>query len=98
MTNNIKHFIGKETYVRQMSLKQFEKVRKHIHTYDHYSILAYGIVVVKAGNEMNQFIGPTVIEIKSGVEHEVLAMTDAVWFCVHGTTEEINDLDGVKIE
>lgn len=102
MSNNIRHHFGDETngntaYIREGLIKQGERIKKHVHSYDHFSILAMGIVVVQANGVMTPYAAPACITIKAGIEHEVLAMTDAVWFCVHGTTKEIDDLDSVTI-
>lgn len=97
-TENIKHHIGADVYIREGLLKQGERIEKHTHNYDHFSILGSGAVTVLVGGVMYPFYAPALIEIKAGMQHEVLAMTDATWFCIHGTLDEIDDLEGVKIK
>ena len=94
----IKHHFGADTYIREGFIPAGQRIVKHIHTYDHYSILGMGVVAVLVDGVMTPFRAPAVVKIEAGKEHEVLAMTDAVWYCIHGTTEEVDDLDGVKIE
>ncbi len=96
-TNNIRHHFGCDTYIREGLIRAGERIKKHKHTYDHFSILAHGVVVVQANGVMTPYSAPACIKIEANIDHEVLAMTDAVWFCIHGTTEEVNDLDGVTI-
>jgi hypothetical protein len=38
-----------------------------------------------------------VMTVPAGVEHKITALSDIVWFCVHGTTETEN-IDEVLIE
>ena len=94
----IKHHFAADAYVREMHIPAGHKGKKHTHTYDHISILGYGTVVVCVDNSMTVYNAPSCIEIKAGKEHEVLAVTDAVWYCIHGTTDEITDLHTVEVE
>jgi quercetin dioxygenase-like cupin family protein len=95
--DRIKHHFGGQAYVREGLVKAGETIRKHTHTYDHLSILGSGIAGVLAGSVFQQLEGPAVVLIKAGVHHEIYAITDIVWFCVHGTLDEIDDLDGVEV-
>lgn len=98
MLESMKHHFVADTYIREGNIPAGMRVGKHQHTYDHASILAKGIAVVLVDGIMIPYIAPHVIEIKANTPHEILAVTDVTWYCIHGTTEEINDLDAVKIE
>ena len=98
MLENIQHHFGAGVYIREGYIPMGMKIGKHTHSYDHYSILATGVVSVLAGGVMTGYKAPACIKIPAGVEHEVLAFVDSVWYCIHGTTDEIPDLNDVKIE
>jgi quercetin dioxygenase-like cupin family protein len=97
MSDNIRHYFGCDTYIREGLIKAGQRVKKHTHSYDHYSILAYGAVVVLANGIMTPYVAPACIKIEANIEHEVLAMADSVWYCIHGTTAEVDDLNSVTI-
>lgn len=95
---NIIHHFGAGVYARQATLKAGSAIQKHIHSYDHLSILGSGKVkLFKNDGTEQEFIGPACIEIKAGIEHAILALEDCVWFCVHSTEfADVDDLDEVK--
>ena len=97
INNSIQHYFGAGTYIRQAMIPSGYRIKKHTHTYDHFSILASGVVSVLANGVMTAYYAPACIKIDKDVEHEVLALMDSTWFCIHGTTEEIPDLDTVHI-
>lgn len=80
------HFAG-GVYAKETRIPVGVKLTQHKHAFDHLSILAAGRVVVAVDGQRKTFDGPACIEIKAGKEHEVTALTDAVWFCVHATAE-----------
>lgn len=66
-------------------------LQQHAHKHDHYSLLLEGSVMVWANAEVKRYFAPTVILIPKGVSHEVTAITDTHWWCLHETDER--DLD-----
>ncbi len=60
----------------------------HIHKYSHLSILASGDVIVNCDGVKQEYSAPACIEIKAGVVHEIQALSDVVWYCVHATDEK----------
>ena len=94
----IQHHFGADVYIREGVIAKGSRIVKHTHTYDHYSILGAGVVAVLANGIMTPYYAPACIKIDKDVEHEVLALTDAVWYCIHGTLAEVNDLDKVHIK
>ena len=90
----ITHHFSSGVYAKQVDIPAGLELFQHRHKFDHMSILASGRVLVRRGDERREYIGPAVIEIKAGVHHAVLALTDAVWFCVHHTHE----IDPEKID
>jgi quercetin dioxygenase-like cupin family protein len=71
------HNYAKETHIPAgCSLSQ------HVHPFDHKSILESGRVRVTADGVSRIYEGPAALVIKAGVQHQVEALTDAVWFCI----------------
>lgn len=71
-------------------------VGQHAHKFDHLSLLGKGKVVVKTDEWEREFDAPAILEIKAGMHHEIRALTDAVWFCIHAT--EVTDPDLIDQE
>lgn len=68
----------------QMELFKGNTALKHVHSYDHLSILAEGKVVVSSdGSEDVIYTAPACITIKKNVHHAVTALEDSLWYCVH---------------
>lgn len=83
----ILHHFGGGMYAKETQIPRGVKLTQHVHSFDHMSILAAGKVMVRAGGWIECFQAPKLIEIKAGIAHEVEALTDATWFCLHATNE-----------
>jgi len=82
-----------------MTLPKGYEALSHAHKYDHLSILGKGRVIVKTDDTSNEYVAPACIEIKAGTHHSITALEDAVWFCIHATTETDPDaIDKVLIQ
>lgn len=93
------HHFSAGVYAREMRLLGGMQAITHAHKYDHLSILAAGIAVVKAGDSLTTYHAPACIEIKAGIPHSILAIEDVTWFCIHATDEtDEAKLDEVLIE
>ena len=69
---------------KQVLLRKNMVASKHIHDYDHISILASGKVGVFVDDEEEQIVeAPAILKIEAGKEHSVFALEDSVWFCIH---------------
>lgn len=82
---------------KETKIRAGRKLMQHLHAFDHISILATGTVAVKAGEADEKYIkGPAHLIIKAGVKHEVRAVTDVVWYCIHspGPDAKLNDFEG----
>lgn len=82
------HFIGQTqargVYAKEVHIPAGYEIVSHSHAYDHLSILASGTVMLTVGNAAAMFlIGPRAINVVAGLPHTIVALTDAVWFCVH---------------
>lgn len=81
------HHFAAGLYAKESMVPSGYVVGKHIHGYSHLSVLASGKAIVTAGDVVKEYTGPTCIEIKAGIPHEILAVTDVVWYCIHATDE-----------
>lgn len=88
-TENVHHhFVGQDqdrgVYAKEVHIPAGYELVSHQHPYDHLSILAKGTIMLTVGDTPGQFlIGPRAITIAAGVEHSIVALIDAVWFCIH---------------
>lgn len=96
----IVHHFSDGLYAKQATFPAGAVVAKHTHDFSHLSVLAQGKVVVKVAGEEDCFYeAPACIEIKAGKEHAVIAIEEAVWFCIHATDEkDPNRVDEVLFE
>lgn len=85
----IKHHFSSGCYAKEIHIPAGSMVGQHAHTFDHLSILARGSAVVRTDDWVRTFEAPAVIEIKAGRHHEIAALGDVVWFCIHAT--EVTD-------
>lgn len=79
------HHFSSGVYAKQVSLKKGCFVEQHVHSYDHMSILASGVVRLITHPEEREIRAPAVIDIKAGMVHMIVAVEDSVWFCIHPT-------------
>jgi quercetin dioxygenase-like cupin family protein len=89
----ISHHFSDGVYAKQMFLEKGHVARTHKHVYSHLSILAQGEVVIALDGLETLYKAPCCIEIKAEVEHQIKALQDSVFFCVHAT--EITDLEHI---
>ena len=92
-----------EIYAKEMLLPAGYYAVSHKHKYDHISVLYSGAVVVEIDGVESEYraaIGsPAFVLIRAGANHKITAIADAVWFCVHATSETDTDhIDNVLIE
>lgn len=98
MEPKIAHIFADGLYAKETHIPAGMRLGKHTHSYTHFSILAKGAVVVRAGKDWFTYEAPACIEIKADIEHEVQALTDATWYCVHSTDEtDTEKIDEVLI-
>jgi quercetin dioxygenase-like cupin family protein len=81
----IAHHFGGKAYAKETRIPAGLRLEQHRHSFDHLSILASGSVVVSVDGVDVEHVAPKCILIQAGKKHAVTALTDTVWFCVHGT-------------
>lgn len=92
------HFVG-GLYAKEVRIPAGIKLVGHKHTFDHLSALMQGCVVLEVDGRRTLHDAPLLITIAAGRVHEVTAITDVVWACLHATNETNPDsIDGTLIE
>lgn len=69
---------------RSWKIQAGAALKSHVHPYDHLSILLSGECMLLRGDEMVGLRGPSTVIIKAGIQHEIFAVTDIEWDCLHG--------------
>lgn len=83
----IHHFSDRE-YAKEARIKAGRRLVQHMHPFDHLSVLASGTAIVEIDGARTTHVGPTCLRITKGKAHGVEAVTDVVWFCIHGVDEK----------
>jgi quercetin dioxygenase-like cupin family protein len=83
-----KHHFSEGLYSKEMTLPKGCRAYSHKHSYSHLSILAKGEVIVTTDTTQHRYTAPACIEIKAQENHEILALEDVTWFCIHATDEK----------
>lgn len=82
------------TWVKQMHFKKAGDVNPgHKHVFDHQTLLAKGKVKVIVEEKVTEFTAPTIIFIRAGFEHTLVAIEDdTICYCIHAIH------DGERVE
>lgn len=89
----IKHHFSDSVYAKEMHLPAGHIAITHKHTYSHLSVLAEGKVIVETTKGTVFYTAPNCIEILKGVEHQITAIEDVTWYCIHAT--DLTDPDEI---
>jgi quercetin dioxygenase-like cupin family protein len=81
----IKHHFGGGVYIKETHFKAGEYGEKHTHNFAHLSILVSGQAGIQVDDEVKIFTGPMIMTVEKGKFHQVMAITDIVWHCIHAT-------------
>lgn len=79
----VKHHSAGGIYMREQKLDAGGKVEKHEHPYDHLSFLCSGSAIVSVDDDIQYMEGPCALEVKAGKRHQIQAITDIIWLCIH---------------
>ena len=80
------HHFGGGVYLRSQTVKAGHKITKHVHDYDHLSVLVAGTASVQIDDEEPvTYHAGEIITIMAGKQHSVTALNDKpiLWFCIH---------------
>ena len=83
----IAHHFSHGLYAKKMEIPAGYRATTHSHKFSHLSILAKGNVIVEVDGESTAYSAPACVEISAHAKHQIVALTDVVWFCVHATEE-----------
>lgn len=91
---------GNPVCMVQMRAGAGQVIGSHRHAHEHYSILAKGSVMVHIDGAPDKvYTAGDVMIVPSHVEHRITALSDIMWFCIHGTDEtDESKIDRVLIE
>lgn len=93
------HHFSTGVYAKETKIPAGTTLGKHTHSYTHMSLLASGWAEVTKGEEVFTLRGPAIVEIKADTPHQVKALTDVVWFCIHATEEtDEHNIDTTLLE
>jgi len=83
-------------WVKQMIFDQTGDLHPgHQHTFDHQTLLSKGSIELIANGETTVFKAPTIIYIKAGIKHGMMALEDdTVVYCVHPLrgSDQVDDI------
>lgn len=98
--DEIEHHFLPGLYLKETRIPQGSHLVQHRHEYDHASALARGSVMVSTdGVAWTRHDAPATLLLPAGVPHEVRALTDVLWYCIHPTEETDPDkVDEVLIQ
>ena len=83
----VEHYFAGRLYAKMYRMPARTAIGKHVHDYDHLSVLAKGHVVVDIDGECTAHCAPCVLTIKAHKVHVIRSVTNAVWYCIHATDE-----------
>ena len=81
----IQHHFANRAYAKQMHLPAGHVAHSHKHSFDHLSILALGRAQVAVDDDVHTYEAGACILIKANAVHEITALDDCIWFCIHAT-------------
>jgi quercetin dioxygenase-like cupin family protein len=91
----VHHFAG-GLYCKETRIPAGVKLTQHKHSFEHLSVLASGRVLVSVDGVETEHAAPAFLTIAAGKAHEVTALTDVVWGCLHAT--DCTDADKIDHE
>jgi quercetin dioxygenase-like cupin family protein len=81
-------------YIKEFNVKAGQCITKHVHDFNHYSILLRGsvrVITSPVGNSSEKttvdVTAPSVLLITKDTMHTVIALTPVTWLCVQSDKE-----------
>lgn len=84
---DVAHHFGGGAYIKETRLPAGTMLGQHAHVHDHLSVLMQGSVRLIVDGVAQEISAPEVLTLSAGRQHEVQALSDALWLCVWGTDE-----------
>ena len=88
---DIEHYFGAREYAKKACIPAGVVLTQHQHLFSHLSILSSGRALVTVDGVATEYGPNACILIDAGATHSVQALTDVVWFCIHGTDNKNPD-------
>ena len=85
------HFADRDLYAKEIHIPEGYTITQHIHNYSHLSIVGKGVVRVTVDDVSRVYKAGQCVNIKAGSAHEIEALTDAIWYCIHACAEKDPD-------
>lgn len=83
---------GDGVYIKETRIPRGVTLLNHKHTYTHKAMLVRGRVELITGAETVDIIdAPCLLTIEKDIQHQVTALCDSVWYCIHASGEEDSD-------
>lgn len=96
---SVSHHFSSGVYAKEICFPAGSSGGKHVHDFDHLSILAAGTVKLSVDGVETIITAPHCVTVMAGKAHVVTAVTDAVWYCIHATDEtDPDEVDQALIE
>lgn len=84
-TGDVKHYFGKDLYVRELFIESNTVATGRVHKYDHVCIMLSGRVTMWTPTTgLKEFTGPCVMEIKHGMKRAGYCHERSHWVTAHG--------------
>lgn len=88
------NYLENGIYTLEIKIPADGYVKQHQHHYAHTSILAKGKVKLIADGVETIVTAPAVLTLEEGVNHEIFAIDESIWYCIHQTLEtDINKVE-----
>jgi quercetin dioxygenase-like cupin family protein len=84
------HYYG-NVYAKEVHINAGKTLVGHKHIYDHLSILAAGSVLVEVDDVPTIHKGPTSVHIAAGKSHQVTALENSLWYCIHAVAFDLGE-------
>lgn len=95
----IEHYFGSGVYAKETRIPEGYLLGKHAHSFDHMSILANGTVELSVNGAVSVVHAPKCLVIEANKEHQIRALTDVVWYCIHATDcTDVDEIDKILIQ
>jgi quercetin dioxygenase-like cupin family protein len=88
MKHEIFHHFAGEQYIKEMHFPAGYSLGKHVHSYDHFSILIKGSATLEIDGKAHEIAAPTILKVEANCAHQAHFHEDSIWLCTHTMTAE----------
>lgn len=84
---DVSFYFADKIAAKRFNINAGDILQKHTHDYDHISVLGSGSVRVTTPQGSFAYDGGDVIIIEKNTPHQITALEDSVWICIHVNEE-----------